>query len=307
MLGVVVFIFLKIILPIFALIGTGFVAQKTLKMDSRTFSRVTIYIFVPAIMFVKMYSAKVDLQFFSTIFLFIAGISALMFVIGEITARALGYSRSKRKAFSNALTFYNSGNYGLPLADLVFKSSPIAASVQVFIMLIQNTTGNTVGVFQASSANSSYRKALRHVFKMPSLYVLALIVICNYFTLVVPEPVMVPLRYLADGFIAVALITLGVQLAEIEFTHKISDVLLPCFIRLILSPILGFLLAALMGIKGELAQALIIGVSTPSAVNTAILAKEFNSEPDYAAKIVVYSTILSGVTMSLVIYCLRFI
>lgn len=307
MLGVVVFIFLKIILPIFALIGTGFVAQKTLKMDSRTFSRVTIYIFVPAIMFVKMYSAKVDLQFFSTIFLFIAGISVLMFVIGEATARALGYSRSKRKAFSNALTFYNSGNYGLPLADLVFKSSPIAASVQVFIMLIQNTTGNTVGVFQASSANSSYRKALQHVFRMPSLYVLALIVICNYFTLVVPEPVMVPLRYLADGFIAVALITLGVQLAEIEFTHKISDVLLPCFIRLILSPILGFLLAALMGIKGELAQALIIGVSTPSAVNTAILAKEFNSEPDYAAKIVVYSTILSGVTMSLVIYCLRFI
>ena len=82
---------------------------------------------------------------------------------------------------------------------------------------------------------------------------------------------------------------------------------MPCFIRLILSPFLGFLLVLAMGIKGELAQALIIGVSTPSAVNTAILAREFNNEPDYAAKIVFYSTLLSGLSMSLVIYCLKYL
>ena len=304
---VLAFIFLKIIVPIFVLIGVGFVAQKTLKMDARTFSRMTLYIFVPAVMFIKMYSAKVDLEFFATIILFITVIQIGMFVIGEITARSLGYSRSKRKAFSNALTFFNSGNYGLPLADLVFKSSPIAASVQAFVMILQNTTGNTIGVFQASSANSSTTKALRHVFSMPSLYVLFLVLVFNYFSIPIPEPVLVPMKYLADAFIAIALITLGVQLAEIEFSYKITDVLLPCFIRLILSPCLGYLLTLIMGIQGELAQALIIGVSTPTAINTAILAKEFNNEPDYAAKIVFYSTLLSGISVSLVIYCLKFL
>lgn len=304
---VLAFIFLKIIVPIFVLIGVGFVAQKTLKMDARTFSRMTLYIFVPAVMFIKMYSAKVDLEFFATIILFITVIQIGMFVIGEITARSLGYSRSKRKAFSNALTFFNSGNYGLPLADLVFKSSPIAASVQAFVMILQNTTGNTIGVFQASSANSSTTKALRHVFSMPSLYVLFLVLVFNYFSIPIPEPMLVPMKYLADAFIAIALITLGVQLAEIEFSYKITDVLLPCFIRLILSPCLGYLLTLIMGIQGELAQALIIGVSTPTAINTAILAKEFNNEPDYAAKIVFYSTLLSGISVSLVIYCLKFL
>jgi hypothetical protein len=302
---VLAFIFLKIILPLFMLIAVGFIAQRTLKMDSRTFSRMTIYVFVPAVMFSKMYSAKVDLRFFATIIVFITVIQVALFVIGEVTARSLGYSRGKRKAFSNALTFFNSGNYGLPLADLVFKSSPVAASVQVFIMMLQNTTGNTVGVLQASSANSSYRKALRHILRMPSLYVLFLVLVFNYFSIPMPEPVMVPLKYLSDGFIAVAVITLGVQLAEIEFSYKITDVLLPCFIRLILSPILGYLLTLLMGIQGELAHALIIGVSTPAAVNTAILAREFNNEPDYASKIVFYSTLLSGLSMSLVIYCLE--
>ena len=171
MVVVLAFIFLKIILPLFVLIAVGFVAQRTMRMDSRTFSRMTIYIFVPAVLFTKMYSAKVDLRFFATIILFVSIIQILMFVIGEVTARSLGYSRGKRKAFSNALTFFNSGNYGLPLADLVFKSSPMAASVQVFIMILQNTTGNTLGVFQASSANSSYKKSLGHIFRMPSLSV----------------------------------------------------------------------------------------------------------------------------------------
>ncbi|SDI41703.1 AEC family transporter [Propionivibrio dicarboxylicus] len=306
MLVVLSFIFLKIMVPLFVLIGIGFVAQKAMKMDARTFARMTVYVLVPAVMFIKMYSAKVDLHFFATIILFVTVIQILMFIIGEISARMLGYSRSKRKAFSNALTFFNSGNYGLPLADLIFKSSPIAASVQVFIMMLQNTTGNTVGVLQASSANSSYRKALRHVFTMPSFYVLLLIIPINYFGISIPEPVLVPLKYLADGFIALALITLGVQLADIKCSYKINDVLLPCFIRLVVSPILGFLLTLLLGIKGELAQALIIGVSTPSAINTAILAREFNNEPDYAAKIVFYSTLLSGLSMSFVIYCLQF-
>lgn len=302
---VLAFIFLKIILPLFTLIAIGFIAQRTLKMDSRTFSRLTIYVFVPAVMFSKMVSAKVDLQFFATIILFITVIQILMFLIGEVAARTLGYSRGKRKAFSNALTFFNSGNYGLPLADLVFKSSPVAASVQVFIMVLQNTTGNTVGVLQASSANSSYRKALRHVMAMPSIYVLLLVLVFNYFSIAIPEPMLVPLKYLSDGFIAVALITLGVQLAEIEFSYKITDVLLPCFIRLIVSPCLGFLLTLLLGIEGELAKALIIGVSTPTAINTAIIAREFNNEADYAAKIVFYSTLLSGISMSVIIYCLQ--
>jgi len=300
-------IFIKIILPIFLLIAIGFVAQKKLKMDSLTFSRMTIYVFIPAVLFIKMYTAKVDLQFFATIIVFVITVQVLMFIIAETAGRLFGYSRSKRKAFSNALTFFNSGNYGLPLADLVFKASPVAASVQVFIMMVQNVTGNTIGVFQASSANSSYRTALRHVFRMPSLYILFLVLFINYFGLVVPEQVMVPLKYISDSFIAVALITLGVQLAEIEFTYRIDDVLLPCFIRLILSPLLGLLLVLAMGIKGELAPALIIGVSTPAAVNTAIFAKEYNNEPDYAAKVVFYSTLLSGLSISLVIYLLKYL
>jgi predicted permease len=73
-------------------------------------------------------------------------------------------------------------------------------------------------------------------------------------------------------------------------------------IRLLLSPLAGYLLVLALGLKGILAQSLIIGVSTPSAVNTAIIAKEFESEPEFAAKGVLATTVLSTVTIPVVIY-----
>ncbi len=137
---------------------------------------------------------------------------------------------------------------------------------------------------------------------MPSIYVILMVILVKSFHITIPGLVLVPLGYIAKGFVAIALVTLGAQLSEIKLEIKVRDILVSSLTRLILSPLLGFLLVWAMGIRGVLAQALIIGVSTPSAVNTALLAKEFDNEPEYASQIVFVSTILSALTVSLVIY-----
>ena len=300
-----IYIFTKIILPIFILVAIGFIAQRKLKMDVRTFTRLNVYIFVPAILFTKIYSSKVGLDFVGILLVFNLFIIVAMFIISELVARAFKYPRGIKKAFSNSLQFFNSGNYGLPLADLAFKGNPVALATQVFIMLIQNITTNTLGVFQASSGNSSYRKAIKNILQMPSLYVLAVVLIVKGTGMTVPTNLMVPINYISDGFIAVALLTLGVQLAEIKVAFRFKDAFLSSFVRLVISPLLGYLFVTLMGIHGVLAQSLIVGVSTPSAVNTAILAREFDNEPEYASQIVLVSTLLSAVTVSTVIYLVK--
>jgi malate permease and related proteins len=299
------YIFVKVILPIFLLASVGFAAQKLLKMDIRTFTRLNVYIFIPAVLFVKIYSSDVSLTFFGTLLGFILCIEIIMFLIGETVSRVFRYPRSIKKAFCNSLLFFNSGNYGLPLVDLAFRNNPIASASQVFIMLIQNITTNTFGVFQASSGNSTYRKALKNILQMPSLYVLAVAVIVKATGCEVPDPILVPMQYVSNGFIAIALLTLGVQLADIKVAFRFKDVLASSCIRLVLSPLIGYALVSLMGIHGILAQSLIVGVSTPTAVNTAILAKEFDNEPEYASQIVMVSTLLSAVTVSTVIYLVR--
>jgi predicted permease len=299
------YIFTKIILPIFTLVAIGFVAQKKLKMDVRTFTRVNVYIFVPAVMFTKIYASEVGLDFVGIILGFNLCIIGSMFIISELAARIFKYPRGIKKAFGNSLQFYNSGNYGLPLADLAFRGSSVALAGQVFIMLIQNILTNTLGVFQASSGSSSYGKALKNILRMPSLYMLAVVLTVKGAGITIPTSLMVPLDYISNGFIAIALLTLGVQLAEIKVAFRFKDAFLASFIRLVVSPLLGYLFVTLIGIHGVLAQSLIVGVSTPSAVNTAILAREFDNEPEYASQIVLVSTLLSAVTVSTVIYLVR--
>lgn len=296
------YIVINIIMPIFLLIIIGFVGQKNLNMDISTLTKLNIYIFIPAILFLKIYETKVTLRFFSQIFVFMLAILTAMFLIGHLIAKVFNFSRSIRKAFCNSLLFFNSGNYGLPLVELVFKGNPTAVTSQIFVMLIQNITTSTFGVFQASSGSSNSKKAILSIFKMPSIYILSVAFIVRGFYITIPEFVLTPLEYVGRGYVAIGLLTLGAQLSEIKLGIKIRDIFLSSFTRLIVSPLLGFVLVWAMGIQGILAQALIIGVSTPSAVNTALLAKEFNNEPEYASQIVFVSTMLSSLTISLVIY-----
>ena len=229
-------------------------------------------------------------------------IELLMFLFGDVVSRILKYPRSIKKAFTNSLMFFNSGNYGLPLVELLFKGNALASTVQIFIMLIQNVFGSTFGVFQASTGSVGYKKALKNIAQMPTLYVLAVVLFIKFVHIKVPDIVLVPINYLSNGFLAIAILTLGVQLATIKFDFKFRDILVSSFIRLMISPVLGFLLVMLLGVKGIMAQSLIIGVSTPTAVTTAIIAKEFNNEPEYCSQMVFVSTILSVFTISIVIY-----
>lgn len=300
-----IYIIINTILPIFLIVAAGYIAQKKFRMDTRTFSRANIYLFIPAVLFMKIYEAKVSMAFVGQVVAYIITVQAFMLLLGELLSRLNKYPRSKKKAFCNTLLFFNSGNYGLPLIDLVFKGSAIAAASQIFIMLTQNITTSTFGVFQASSGKSSYKQALKNVLIMPSLYVLAVVVIVKVTGITMPEPILTPLRYLSEGFIGMALLTLGVQLAEVTAKINIKDVLLSSGIRLVLSPALGFLLILLLGVQGDLAKAMIIGVATPTAVNTAILAREFDNEPEYASQNVLVSTLLSPITLSVLIFLLN--
>ncbi len=297
-----IYILTDIILPIFSIIVIGFIAQKNLKMDIKSLTKLNIYVFVPAILFLKIYETEVTIGFFSQVLFYIIIIQAFMLVFSKITAKMLHFSKSIEKAFCNSLLFFNSGNYGLPLVELVFKGNAVAVTSQVFIMLIQNITTNTFGVFQASSGSSTTKIALKNILKMPSIYVICIIIIIKSFNVIVPAQILIPLDYISRGFIAIALLTLGAQLAEIKIGIKTRDVLMSSIIRLVVSPIIGFALVKLMGITGVLAQSLVIGVSTPSAVNTAMIAKEFDNEPEYASQIVFISTILSVFTVTLVVY-----
>jgi len=77
------------------------------------------------------------------------------------------------------------------------------------------------------------------------------------------------------------------------------------FLKLLVAPCIGVALTFLLGLDGLLAQVLIISTSMPTAVNVMLLCLEFDNNPDYAARAVFYSTLLSPVTVTLTISIAR--
>ncbi len=299
------YILLEISLPIIILIALGFGFQKIFKTDARALPKLTMYLIFPIVIFVKIYQSGITWKLILTVLPYIFLLQVLMYVISLAVSGIFRFDKSKRKALGNTFVFFNIGNYGIPLIDLSFAGNPLAVASQLFIVIIQNITTFTFGVFQASSGKSSTLTALKNVIKMPSLYAVALAALFKGLHIGIPNTIMIPLNYIDGAFVATALITLGVQLAEVRINHSLVHVLAGSAIKMLAAPLLGFALVLLLGIEGILAQALIIGISTPTAVSCAIIAKEFDNEPDFVAEFVLATTLFCTVTLPLIIFFVR--
>jgi len=295
------FILVSILLPMAAIIGLGFGLQKALSLDLRTLTRFSMYALIPSLVFVRVYEAEFEWTGLFRVFLYALSVMALLYALGLGASLLLKLSRPRRFAFCNSLMFFNSGNYGLPLIDLAFRGDPVAVTGQLMIVLLQNIVGNSLGVFQAGRGGAGARQALKRTLTLPTLWVMGLVFGVKAFRLVLPDQVLLPLRYLADGFVGFALFTLGASLAGIGSKFGLRDALASSVLKLVVAPLLGLFFVTVFGFQGVLAQSLVLGVATPAAVNTAIIAREMNTAPDYAAHIVLVSTALSPLTISALI------
>lgn len=69
-----------------------------------------------------------------------------------------------------------------------------------------------------------------------------------------------------------------------------------------MGPTVALLLIYALGIEGVIAQSLLIASAFPTSRNTATLALEYDVEPELHAQIVLYSTLLSSITVTFVIF-----
>ena len=295
-------IFKDIILPIFIVMLIGFILQKKFTMDISTLSKLNIYFVVPAFIFVKLYSTQFSASLFGHVLLFFILLVLILYVFSALFAKILGLNRGKKTTFSNSTIFFNSGNYGVPVNELVFKGDPFAMSIQVIVLTLQNILTFSYGIFALQSVNTSKWKAMIGYFKMPVLYAMMAGLLCNALNISIPSFILVPANMIADAMIGLALLTLGAQVARIQFKAALSAVYSSLTVRLIISPIIALLIIWLFRVDGITAQALLIASAMPTSVNSAVIAEEYKNYPEFAAQVVLFSTIISAFTVSLVIY-----
>ncbi|MGN7479520.1 AEC family transporter [Solibacillus silvestris] len=296
-------IFFKIVAPILVLLIIGAVLQRKFQFNLKALSHLITYCFMPAAVFINIYETSIEMSVLGQITFFIILFIGSQMLLGQLFAKLLKLDKKESAIFKNSVVLINSGNYGIPVAQMIFAAQPIGVAIQVILLIFQNVTTYTYGLYNLISSTKSGMGIVKDFLKMPILHALIIGAALNYFNIPIPDTFSIPLDHIADGFIAVALITLGAQLSTIEMRTMFNKtVFVSCFTRLIIGPATALILIFALGLDGVVAQSLFIASGFPTSRNSSSLALEYDIESASAAQTVLFSTIISCITVTIVIY-----
>jgi predicted permease len=212
-------VFTQVLLPILLMFGAGWALDRRWNVDLATVVKLNINIFVPAFIFYELSTKEVQGRTAWMVVGYTIAVVAVLFIIAGLVARWRRYSLAQTRSLQIASVFYNSANYGIPLMHLAYPGQ--SEALQVFIILVQNIGNFTLGVFLVSSAKTKGWRGALPIFRQPSVWaVISALTLRGFLGPVNPDLagsmrwLWVPLKYFHDGLVAVALITLGVQLSK---------------------------------------------------------------------------------------------
>src|SRR5690625_5056443 len=116
----------NVIIPVFIVMTIGFILQKRLELSIQTLARLNIYYVVPAFIFIRLYETTIPWDMFAKVVFFTFILVILLYTLTMIIGTLLGFNKRKKVTLTNSVIFSNSGNYAIPVNDLVFHSNPFA-------------------------------------------------------------------------------------------------------------------------------------------------------------------------------------
>lgn len=308
-------VLLDILAPILLMVGLGALLRWKFAIDVTTLSKLNIFLFTPAFVFDRVSSSRLHWGEMGGIVLVTLLLVLTLGLLTWLVGRSAGVGRKTLSAVALATMFYNSGNYGLPLAELAFPRGGVhdGGAAQTFVLLTQNVLTFTLGLAIAASAHASgWRNILLRMLSLPVLYTLAAALVARHFFgpdsgRVMPTLLAATVRYLSSALVPVALVTLGAQLASNPRWPRWRPVALVIVVRLLVGPTLmaGLLWTTHALLPGTIldlwpwpAQLLILTAGVPSAINILLLTIELEGDPELGAACVFWTTIFSALTLT---------
>jgi predicted permease len=303
-------VLLEVLLPVALVAAIGVLLRRRFPLDQVTLNRVVIFGMSPALIFTSLVRADLSGDGALRMLTLSVGIVAIMGVITAAIAIPLGLRGPDLSAMLLASLFMNSGNYGLPAARFAFGEAGFTQAL--FYFIAQSVMAQTIGVAVAAAGSAKAgpgmaREVLGRVLRMPQVYatVAALLVRTTGFdpnaATGLASGVFRGLTLLSEATLPLMLIVLGNQLAGGVVFKEPGLVTLASVLRLLVSPLIAYGIGRALALD-ELSLAVgVMLAGMPTAVNTTILALEFNSRPSLVVGTVVATSVLSLLTLSVIL------
>ncbi len=296
-------LFVEIIVPVFIVIFSGFVLEKTGKLDFRTLTSTSLYLFSPALVFSALFKGDVQFKLAWDLTIFMVLYTLALLLLSEGCGRLMRMENDTRSAFSLTTAMMNVGNFGLPLAYFAFGEEGLNASIMTFVLF--TIPLGTLAIVLAQGTGTSLRSAVVNAMRIPIFHAVILAMVFKAFSLELPPFLLRPIDLLGQAAIPVMLVLLGMQLARTEFNASPGFISLSALLRLIIAPVVAWGLTSLIGMEGVTRKVVILQTSTPSAVLPLLYSLRFGTRPDLVAGAILVTTLLSAITLTVILYLLN--
>ncbi|MGB0564794.1 MAG: AEC family transporter [Spirulinaceae cyanobacterium] len=289
-------VLLSAVLPIALAALVGFAIGRSFKLDLPTLARLSIYALLPALVLQSWSNMTLALE---RAIAFLAAFTlnmVLLYLLVVLLGRLLHLPPDGRKSLIATTLFANVGNMGLPFVLFTLGE----AGLERAVLYLVGSSLMIATVFPVVLKGTGLRSGLGLTLKLPVFWAAVLGVSLRVGGYGLPEAVARAVTILAGGAIPLALLSLGIQLAQTPFRFGRNE-LLGAGLRLIVSPLLAHSVGSALGLQGLDLQVLILQAAMPVAVNSLIWVTELGGDRDRVSRTILLSTLLSFLTLPLVV------
>lgn len=294
------------LLPLYALIGAGYVAGRYLNVDRQSLGAMAMYIFMPVVVF--GFVANMDFQ---------TEYIALPFVLYMLSACvALPFLKLGKKIYGDnqanlmamCASMGNTGYFGLPLALMFFSQDLVA--IYIFMNLGSLFFEATIGYYIAARSQFNMRDSIKKILKFPTIYAVFLGLIFNSMNGELPELFLTYWEHFKGAYVVIGMMIIGAALSKIDkFVFGIRFASLTFLGKFLVFPLLAFMLISLdrsvLNLFSEDIYKLVMIISiVPPGANIAVFATQMNMQPEKAATTILMGTVFALIYIPFIVWLL---
>lgn len=207
-----IMLLLENLIPLYILIGLGYIAGRWLDVNLHSLATVAIFILSPVVVFGAIMKIELDpaylllpvIIFAVCAFITVAAWKTSYWHLKSNMANLIGMTSGTG----------NTGYYGLPIVLALL--GPEAAGVYMLMNLAIILSELTTGYYIGARGHHSIQESLKKVVRLPALYAAILALLCNALKLETPDVFDTYWNHFTGAWIIVGMMLIGVGLAKIE-------------------------------------------------------------------------------------------
>ena len=284
----------EVIFPVFFIVAIGyFIGKKHPNLDTSFITNFAANFGTPSLVIFALTSTGITFAFFAEYFIYSLIMLTCFGIVGLIFLILM-----KKDYIRELPPFFlpNTGNMGIPIC--LFAYGQLGMGVAAAISSLVVALHFTLNIFLANK-----KFDFDVIIKSPAFYAILIAVCILYFQIETPKFVINTVMLLAYTMIVLILMSLGIGLTQMK-VFSFGSSIITSIGRVIVGPIIGFIIIKIFNLSGFAAGVLLIQSSMPSAILCYLIASMYSPKEivDNISSMIVVSTLMSLVTVPITVF-----